>query len=102
RVPFNLHVTDPLLRVAGALPTPLEDYVQLAADHPDATFILAHWGGGLPFFELNPRVRRKLGNVFYDTAASPLLYDPAIFRHVCDVVGPERTLFGTDYPLRLH
>ncbi len=102
-VPINLHVTDPLLiGAAGTLPTPLGDFLQLAMDRPETVFILAHWGGGIPFFELNPRVRKRLRNVFYDTSASPLLYDQRIFRTVCDLIGPERILFGSDYPLLLH
>jgi len=102
-VPFNLHVTDPLIiGEASTLPTPLGDYLQLAMDYPEATFILAHWGGGIPFFEHNPRVRKHLRNIYFDTAASPLLYDKEIFRHVCDIIGPERILFGTDYPIMLY
>jgi predicted TIM-barrel fold metal-dependent hydrolase len=101
RVPINLHVTDPVAVGAGAgvKATPLEDYVRLTRDFPAATFILAHWGGGLPFYELNPRIRAAFRNVYYDTAASPLLYDPGVFRRVVDLIGAERILFGTDYPL---
>ncbi len=102
-VPFNLHVTDPTLPAGpGVMPTPLADYVQLARDFPAATFILAHWGGGLPFHELMPRVRRHMANIYYDTSASPLLYDKAIFRRVIDLVGADRILFGSDYPLMLY
>ena len=70
-------------------PTPLEDYVKLATSFPETTFILAHWGGGLPFFELNQQVRGTLSNIYYDTAASPLIYEPSIFRRVIDLIGPE-------------
>ena len=102
-VPFNLHVTDPVLPAGpGVMPTPLSDYVQLANDFPDATFILAHWGGGLPFHELMPRLRQRMANIYYDTSASPLLYDRAIFRRVIDLVGADRILFGSDYPLMLY
>lgn len=100
KVPFNLHVTDPALSPGpGVCATPLADYVRLAADYPEATFILAHWGGGLPFHELMPRVAAVSANIFYDSAASPLLYDPAVFRRVIDLIGPHRVLLGTDYPL---
>ena len=71
-------------------------------DYPEATFILAHWGGGIPFFEHNPRVKKRLRNVYYDTAASPLLYNKEIFRHVTDIIGADRILFGTDYPIMLY
>lgn len=102
-VPINLHVTDPALNGRpGMVNTPLEDYVAMAAANPDTTFILAHWGGGLPFHELTPRVRRALRNVYYDTAASPLIYDPAVFARVVDLIGPDRILYGSDYPLLLY
>jgi predicted TIM-barrel fold metal-dependent hydrolase len=103
-VPINLHVTDPLSfnPESCTKATPLENYVQLVRDFPRATFILAHWGGGIPFFELNARTRALFKNVYYDTAASPLLYDPAVYRRVVDLVGPDRVLFGTDYPLLTH
>ncbi|MEM8868628.1 MAG: amidohydrolase family protein, partial [Verrucomicrobiota bacterium] len=54
-----------------------------------------------PFFEQNPRLRAQLTNVYYDTAAGPLLYDPTIFQRVIDLVGPQKVLFGSDFPLRI-
>jgi predicted TIM-barrel fold metal-dependent hydrolase len=102
-LPVNLHVTDPLtISDAVTKPTPLPDYLRLAQRFPTAKFIFAHWGGGIPFYELNPRVRAYLKNVFYDTAASPLLYDASIFRQVVGLVGADRILFGSDYPLLLY
>jgi uncharacterized protein len=98
--PVNLHVTDPLIPTRTATRgTPLENYVRLAKDFPAVKLILAHWGGGLPFYELNPRVREILRNVTYDCAASPLLYDRRVFRQVIDLVGADRVLYGSDYPL---
>ena len=38
-------------------------------------------------------------NVYFDTAASPFLYSPDIFESVTQIVGAERILLGTDYPL---
>jgi len=103
KAPITLHVTDPLMAGGPAGPaTPLGDYLQLASDFPEASFILAHWGGGLPFYELNRSVCSRLSNVYYDTAASPLLYDRSIFRRVADLVGPGKILFGSDYPLLVH
>ncbi|HRE82568.1 MAG TPA: amidohydrolase family protein [Opitutaceae bacterium] len=103
-VATNLHVTDPLAITPGSCvkATPLEPYIDLVKDFPDNLFIFAHWGGGIPFYELNRRLRPLLKNVYYDTAASPLLYDPKVYAQVCDLIGPERILFGTDYPLLTH
>jgi len=61
--------------------------------------VCAHWGGGLPFYTLMPEVRRALENVYFDTAVSPFLYRPDIYRYVKDLVGADRILFGTDYPV---
>jgi predicted TIM-barrel fold metal-dependent hydrolase len=103
RVPVNLHVTDPVIRTtAVSKATPLPDLIQLAKDFPQAKLILAHWGGGLPFYELNAQVHQILQNVFYDCAASPLLYDKRVFRTVIDLVGADRVLYGSDYPLLLY
>ena len=101
--PINLHVTDPLIpSKAATWATPLENFVRLAKDFPGVKLILAHWGGGLPFYELNPRLREILRNVTYDCAASPLLYDRQVFRQVVDLVGADRVLYGSDYPLLLY
>ena len=66
---------------------------------PQTTIVCAHWGGGLPFYALMPEVETALANVFFDTAASPFLYQPHIYRHVAEVVGIDKILFGSDYPL---
>jgi predicted TIM-barrel fold metal-dependent hydrolase len=66
---------------------------------PDLTVVCAHWGGGLPFYALMPEVKRTLKNVYFDTAASPFLYSPEIYREVSRLVGADKILFGSDYPL---
>ena len=64
--------------------------------------IAAHWGGGFPFYALMPEVRTLLaeGRLAFDSAASPLLYEPAVFGTVSDLVGPDHVLWGSDFPLR--
>jgi len=66
---------------------------------PDLTIVCAHWGGGLPFYALMPEVKKAMANVFFDTAASPLLYTPEVYNQVIQLVGADRILFGSDYPL---
>jgi len=67
--------------------------------YPALRVILAHWGGGLPFYALMPEVMTALENVYFDTAASPYLYNSAVYRQVVDIIGAEHILFGSDYPL---
>ncbi|MFC2066803.1 amidohydrolase family protein [Chloroflexota bacterium] len=66
---------------------------------PDVTIVCAHWGGGLPFYALMPEVKRAMKNVYFDTAASPFLYNPQIYKQVSQLVGADKILFGSDYPL---
>jgi predicted TIM-barrel fold metal-dependent hydrolase len=100
KLPVNLHVTDPDSRdYPGRVNTPLKDFFWLARKHPKTTFILAHWGGLLP---LRMPAALKLNNVFYDTAASPLLYDEGIWRKFLAQVPADRVLFGSDYSLNVY
>ncbi|MCY4529326.1 MAG: amidohydrolase family protein [Chloroflexi bacterium] len=66
---------------------------------PDASIVCAHWGGGLPFYGLMSEVKERLCGVYFDTAATTLLYDARIFETVSSLVGPEQVLMGSDYPL---
>jgi len=66
---------------------------------PDLKLVCAHWGGGLPFYALMPEVDKAFSNVYFDTAATPFLYKPGIFNQVADIIGSDRILFSSDYPL---
>jgi len=66
---------------------------------PDLTIVCAHWGGGLPFYALMPEVKKAMSNVYFDSAASPFLYTPQVYRQVIQLVGADKVLFGSDYPL---
>ena len=66
---------------------------------PNLKLVCAHWGGGLPFYALMPEVGKALANVFFDTAATVFLYQPQIFQQVSNIVGSDKILFGSDYPL---
>ncbi|MBA7604413.1 hypothetical protein ES703_11533 [subsurface metagenome] len=67
--------------------------------YPELTIVCAHWGGGLPFYSLMPEVKKAMSNVYFDTAASPLLYSPQVYNQVIQLVGADKILFGSDYPL---
>lgn len=100
--PVTFHVTEPVgHEYPGRVPTPFEDFLWIARQFPDLKIILAHAGGLFPFYELNPQIKSELTNVFYDLAACPLLYESGIYRQLIQVVGCEKLLWGTDYPLRI-
>lgn len=101
RVPLMIHTNE---RVGhwypGKAEASLKVIYELIRAFPDNRFILCHWGGGLFVYELLKREAREvLSRVAYDTAASPFLYDPGIFAVAVKIVGAERILFGSDYPL---
>jgi predicted TIM-barrel fold metal-dependent hydrolase len=103
KLPVTLHVTEAEGRsYPGKIDTPPGDFMRMAKAHPQTTFILAHWGGRLP---LNPDLgddALSLTNVYYDTAASPLIYSPVVAGEMLMRFGAERVLFGSDYPLFLY
>jgi predicted TIM-barrel fold metal-dependent hydrolase len=98
--PLLLHASEaPGHHYAGKGTATPDKLVAWLAQAQDIDVIFAHWGGGLPFYELMPEVRRLTRRVFYDSAASTYLYDFAVFPRVIDLVGSDRILFGTDFPL---
>lgn len=102
-IPLCLHGAEPVGHdYPGRAYTPLQDYVWLAEQYPDLTLILAHLGGLLPYYELNRSIQKIMRNVYYDTAAVPLLYRPDVYPSVIGVVGAEKILYGSDYPLLLY
>jgi predicted TIM-barrel fold metal-dependent hydrolase len=99
-MPVMIHTSEP---VGHAYPgkgaaTP-ERLIKTLEAFPDNRFIMAHWGGGLPFYELMPEIRGLARNVVYDSAASTFLYDFSIFPVMERLVGPDRMLFGSDFPV---
>lgn len=102
RAPITLHATDPGAGPAAGPETPLDSYVALAREYPQATFILAHWGGGLALRDWSAAAEGLPPNVYFDTAASPLLYDSGAFRRAVARVGAARIVYGSDYPLILY
>lgn len=101
--PLVFHITEPAgHRYPGRVETPLQETVDYLLKFPKLKVILAHWGGGLPFYTLNNHVAKAMANVWLDTAASPLLYSPAIWETVTSIFDPSRILFGSDYPLKIY
>jgi len=99
-LPLLLHVSEPVgHRYPGKRGLELPSLYRFLESFPGVTVVAAHWGGGLPFYTLMPEVKEALGSTFFDTAASPLLYDSLIYRRAIDLVGADRILFASDFPL---
>lgn len=98
--PVMLHTTEPIGHPypgkGSATPERLYEWLRAFPAQP---VVLAHWGGGLPFYELMPEVRAVTHFVSYDSAASTYLYNSAVFQNVLSLVGPERVLFASDYAI---
>ena len=80
-------------------PDVLMRFIENARAYPNVRIICAHWGGGLPFYTLMPEVKEALVDAWFDTAATPFLYDESIYEIVSALLGTERVLLGSDYPL---
>lgn len=99
--PFLLHTNEGVgHRYPGKAPMTLAQVYRFIKTYPSNRIVLAHWGAGLFFYNL---MKREVGKVFnrvwVDTAASPYLYVPEIYRVGGEIFGYEKILFGSDYPL---
>ncbi len=98
--PLLLHASEPVgHRYPGKGTATPDRLLTFIVNNPRLTVVLAHWGGGLPFYELMPDVAELTANVVYDSAASTYLYRAGIFRTVLDIVGQDRVLWGSDHPV---
>jgi uncharacterized protein len=99
--PVMVHTNEPVGHAyPGKTSNTLAQIYAFVKKHPDNRLVLAHWGGGIFWYNLMKKeVAEVLGNVWFDTAASPFLYRPDIYRLAIELAGPEKILLGTDYPL---
>lgn len=99
--PMLVHVNEPIGHTyLGKAPLTLPMIYALARRLAGVRLALAHLGGGLPFFELlKKETREALAHVYYDSAAMPFVWRPQTYQLVSRVVGPDRLLFGSDFPL---
>ncbi len=103
QLPVTIHCSAPVgHNYLGRDRTSISDFYNLVCMFPNLVLILAHLGGGLPFYELMPRIKAAFKNVYYDLAANPLVYETKSIRHVVDIVGSDKILFGSDFPLLLY
>ena len=94
------HVTEPVGHsYPGKQGGRLDAFYEFAARHPQVATVGAHLAGGLPFYASMPEVDRAFTHLHLDTAAQPLLYERSVYGQLDRLVGPERVLLGSDYPL---
>jgi predicted TIM-barrel fold metal-dependent hydrolase len=99
-IPLLFHVNETVGHsYPGKGETDLRQIYRFVCAFPDVVFILAHWGGGLVFYELMPSVAQVTQRVYYDTAASPFLFRKDVYHLAHRIIGPDRIVFGSDYPL---
>ena len=100
-LPILIHTNEPVGHdYHGKTPITLSQIYALIKRFADNKIVLAHWGGGLFFYSLMKKeVKQILKNVYFDTAASPYLYDPAVYQIAIKLVGIDKIIFGSDYPL---
>lgn len=99
--PVLIHTNEPVGHAyPGKAPIQPTQIYTMVKRFPQNRFVLAHWGGGLFFYHLMKKeTRETLKNVWYDTAASPYLYRSQIWSVAVKAVGPDKILFGSDFPL---
>jgi predicted TIM-barrel fold metal-dependent hydrolase len=100
-LPVLIHTNEPVGHdYHGKTPITLAQIYRLIKRFPVNKIVLAHWGGGLFFFGLMKKdVREALENVYFDTAASPFLYEPEVYQIAIQLIGVDKILFGSDFPL---
>ena len=98
--PMLVHGSEPVGHPYPGKGTATPDQLlALATIAPDVDIVAAHWGGGLPFYELMPEVRTTLTRVVYDCAATSYLYALDVFPTVINLVGSSKVMFGSDFPV---
>ena len=100
KLPILIHSSEPVGHIYGGkgttYPRKLMGFIN---NFPDNIIICAHWGGGLPFYSMMPEISQSLINVYFDSAASPLIYNSDIFDVTTRLIGAGKILFASDYPV---
>ena len=99
--PLLLHTNEPVgHRYPGKAPMTLASLYELIKTNPQTKLVLAHMAGGLFFYSLlKKEVSGVLERVWLDTAAAPFLYRPRAYGLCAELLGANKLLLGTDYPL---
>ena len=100
-LPCMIHTNEPVgHKYPGKTPVTLEQIYTLALTFPENKIILAHWGGGIFLYNIMKKETKTVfKNIWYDTAASPFLYNSQIYDIAVSAQIADKVLFGTDFPL---
>ena len=100
-LPAMIHTNESVgHRYPGKTDISLPQIYAIPKRFPQNVIILAHFGGGVFFYNLlKKEVRETLKNIYFDTAAAPFLYASEIYRYAMEIAGEDKILFGSDYPL---
>jgi len=79
----------------------LKEIYDFLHSFPNNNIILAHWGGGIFFYYLMKKlvqrgIKKHIGLILL---ASPYLYDKEIYSISTKIVGFDKILLGSDFPL---
>ena len=94
-----LHTSEPVGHLYPGKEKMTPDVLEPFIKRSSIPLVLAHFGGGIGFYALMKEVREDLANCYFDTAATPYLYSKEIYPLMISLVGPDKILLGTDYPL---
>lgn len=77
-----------------------EQLIELAMAYPEVQMVAAHLGGGAAYYLQMPEVRSSIESLYFDTAASSLLYDDEAVARLLELAGADKVLFASDFPLQ--
>jgi predicted TIM-barrel fold metal-dependent hydrolase len=99
-LPLLLHTNETVGHdYPGKTDIPMQHLEKFILNNPELKIILAHWGGGILFYETMKEIKKSFSNVWYDTAITPYLYDERIYRAAKALGLCEKILFGSDFPI---
>lgn len=76
-----------------------KEAAEFCIHHPEVDVVFAHFGGGLWMYELMPEMKLVLSNAYYDSAAWPWLYEPAVLKAMESAGVLHKLFYGSDFPI---
>ena len=95
-MPLFLHMGDNRPQYRYSEPKKL---AKLLDRFPKLEVVAAHLGGYMAWDEAQAELAGR-PNVWYDTSSALWAMTPEFARHMIDILGSERVMFGTDLPVK--